>query len=147
MGIFDGINEAPVFEKGRKLPDGSDSLVVIDKCQLIRSQQKKGSDVFVCEYTVEESNKAEIGGRYSWTQFMNDQNVAFPALKQFVLAIFGCDLQKDQIQYREVEGRTNEILTAAVTRDYLKGQKVRVSVHNKRTQNDRDFLAHNFRKA
>lgn len=145
MGIFDGINEAPVFSKGQKLPDGSDSLVVIDKCELIKSQQRKGVDIFVVEYIVESSNTAVVGSRYSWTQYMNDQNVAFPALKQFVLAVFGANKEKDPIGYRDIEGKTDAILTAAVSNDYLKGQKVRVAVHGKKTKENRDFLAHNFR--
>lgn len=145
MALFDGINEAPVFEGGRKLPDGSDSLVRIDKCLIVKSQQQKGTDIFVCEYIVEETNNAEVGGRYSWTQNMSDQNVAWPALKQFVLAIFGVSEQKDPIAFRDVSAKTQTILTVAVSNDYLKGQKVRVSTNQKTTKANRPFLAHNFR--
>lgn len=147
MGIFDGINTAPTFEKGKKLPDGGDSLVRIDKVQVIKSQEKKGVDIFVVEYIVEESNKAEIGGRYSWTQYMDDQNVAWPAIKQFVLAVFSANKERDPQHYREIENRVDQICEAACSSGYLNGQKVRVTTHSKKTKANRDFLAHNFRAA
>lgn len=145
MGIFDGINNAPTWEKGRKLPDGSDNLIRIERCLLQKSQQQKGADIFIVEFVVEESNKAEVGGRYSWTQFMTDQNVAFPALKGFVLAIFGVNKERDPIQYAAVEKQVDTVLEAAVSAGYLNGQKVRVQANQKRTGNNRDFLAHSFR--
>lgn len=147
MGIFDGVNTAPVFDKGRKLPDGSDSLVRIDKVVMVKSQQRKGIDMYIVEYIVEESNKAEVGGRYSWVQYMNDQNVAFPALKQFVLAVFGCVKERNPAHYVDVEGKIDQILEASISAGYLNGQKVRVTTMQKRTKENRDFLAHNFRAA
>lgn len=144
MGIFDNLKEAKVFENGRKLPPG-DHTVIIDKCLTNRSA-RYGTDQYIVEFIVLTSTTAEVGGRYSWVQSSRDMNSAQGAIKQFVLAVFKADKDKDAAHYAQVEAQCEAIAIASAGNDQiLKGQKVAVTNDIIKTKNGYDFNRHNWR--
>jgi hypothetical protein len=144
MGIFDGLKEAKVFENGRKLPPG-EHVILIDKCLTNRSA-RYGSDQYIVEFLVQESTTAEVGGRYSWVQSSRDLNSAQGAIKQFVLAVFKADKDKDPAHYAQVEAQCEAAAVASVGADQIfKGMKARVTNDIIKTKNGHDFNRHNWR--
>lgn len=145
MGIFSGVNEAKVFDQGRKLPPGIDHRVRIDK--VLVNKSGRGGDNFIVEYTAVSSTTqgVEIGGKYSWVQNLKDTKVAFPSLKQFALACLKADKIKNAAHYAQCEAQVEQILDAAAGAGYLNGNEILVSTVQKTTNNNRPFLAHTFR--
>jgi hypothetical protein len=98
MGLWSGVNDADVFERGKYMKDGFIGKVRI-KRTLAKETRKVGL-AFIVELEIVTSNMEEhpVGSKGTWFQKMTDKAVAFPAVKGFVTALFGYQPhQKEEI--------------------------------------------------
>lgn len=88
MGLFDGLQEAETFERGAFLQPGYHSLQLV-RC-LAKNTRKSGVG-FIAEFEVLASTNPNHvpGSKATWFQKMLDKNVAFPALKSFLIGVLG----------------------------------------------------------
>ena len=145
MGIFSGVKEAKTFEDGRKLPEGTHKVKITSVIQ--RKSGRDGGDLYIVEYTVEESATAKPGEKYGWVQSMSNRNVALGALKQFAMAVMGADQEKDPAFFRQCEDALETALEGSVTSGLFNNKLVEVTTKNITTQKGQAFLKHTFRPA
>lgn len=115
MGLFDGIESAEIFERGKFLADGFRGILEV-KRTLVKDT-RKGALGFIVEFEImanmtppraqlevpdawdKARNEYPVGSRCTWFQKMNDRTVALPALKAFVSACSGLEIfQKKEIE-------------------------------------------------
>ena len=156
MGVFDGLRNAEVFERGAFLNVGVYELT-INKC-LVKATRKSG-DAFIVEFTVD---KAEgqganpVGSKASWFQKLADKNIAFGAIKEFLYAAMGFDYAKDKEQIlKEIDPKIETLIQDALEqskdapngKNALKGEKIRCQVNMKKTQKNLGFSMHTWSPA
>jgi len=112
MMHFKGLAKAPMFNKGKYLPPDGDFRLKIANSFTKKTQQI--GFVFILEYEVLESSldSVKVGSRYSWMQKLNDENIAFPAIKEMLVALFRIDKSDDE-QMAEFEEQIEEIMEEA----------------------------------
>lgn len=149
MGLFDGINEAEIFERGRFLPDNFRGVLEVKRT--IAKETIRSGIGFIVEFEVIETNmpdQSPVGSKATWFQKMSDKTVAFPAIKAWAAACAGYEIhQKDDIE-QEIAPHLADVLTHATDNpadnDFV-GCLVRVETEQIKTRNDRDFTRHNWR--
>lgn len=145
MGLFDGIEEAEIFERGRFLPPGFVGVLEV-KRTLAKDSIKSGVG-FIVEFKVIESNleTVSVDSKATWWQGMKDRTVAFPSIKEFIAVLSGFERhQKKEIE-AEVSPSIRSVLDHATKHpddNDLIGCRICVETANKRTKNDRDFTMH-----
>jgi len=145
MGLFEGIEDAEIFERGKFLPAGFVGVLEV-KRTLAKDSIKSGMG-FIVEFEVIASNREDVpvGSKATWWQGMKDRTVAFPAIKEFVAVLSGFERhQKDEIN-AEVSPVLAQLLDHATENpdsNDLIGQRIQCETANKRTRNDRDFTLH-----
>lgn len=145
MGIFEGLRNAPVFERGAFLGVGVYDLT-IERC-LVKATRKSG-DAFIVEFNITKSEGPganPVGSKASWFQKLADKNIAFGAIKEFLYAALGYDYAKDKEKIAaEVDPKIEELMSEAVApeKNALKGVRVRCQVNMKKTQKGADFSMH-----
>ncbi len=87
MGLWDGLSKAEVFENGVYLGPGIFDCEIV-RC-LVKDSQKSGMG-FIAELEILQSSNPEhpAGVKRTWWQGMKNKNVAFGAIKDFMLQIF-----------------------------------------------------------
>lgn len=137
---FPGLNNAPVFEKGNPLKPGTFDLEVV---QVISKKTNKIGDALIVEFKILNNYghpDHKIGDKVSWFQKLIDTNVAFPAIKAFLIATLGYDYrnQKAEVDAKiapNLEGLLIEAIQAGNTPGKgLNGSKVHVSTFHKETK-------------
>lgn len=90
QGLWDGIENAPTFERGAWFKPGFVGLVRIVRCKVQQTQKKKTIQ-FLAECEVLSSNTPDhpVGSQGTW--FQNQNNSFLPAIKSFVHAVLGVD--------------------------------------------------------
>lgn len=155
MGFtFQGVGQAEISDRRPKFKDGFVGVVEIVRTDVKRTR-KAGDKLFV-EVRVIESNQQNIhpiGQIYSWGQSLLDQSVANGALKRFVAAVAGVQIETKE-QLDQIAPHMDALLNAAVENpdnsdtnkapNRLVGRRVRLETQQVRTGNDRDFMAHNW---
>jgi hypothetical protein len=142
MSIFAGVSKAEVTERNERAPDG-EHLIEIEKV-LSSKSQLDGTDMYIVEYRIVESTSAQPGRKYSWVQHMKNPKYAFPALKQFAMAVCGAN-GSDKDYDSKVEANVEAALEASCTQAFFNGKKVRVTTRNTKTKAGFDFVKHTFR--
>jgi hypothetical protein len=117
MGMFDGLGETELYERGVYLTPGGVYELEVKKV-LLKETRKSGLG-FIVEFTVlsaEGAGEAQHapGSRATWFQKMTDKDVAFPALKQFLVGLLGINMNNPE-EKEEFNSKVEEILEAAVT--------------------------------
>ena len=116
MGLYDGINSAELFERGRYLPGGFRG-----KLRVLRTMTKetraKGPG-FIVEFEVIESNLAAPeqfppGAKCTWFVKLANKDTAFPAIKAFVAALCGFQVHQKQEIETNVSPRLQQIVETA----------------------------------
>lgn len=146
MGLFDGIGDAEIFERGRYIKGGFRGVVEVTKT--LAKQTRKSGVGFIVELKIVETNMPEehpIGSKATWFQKMTDRDVAFPAIKAWAAACAGYEAhEKDKIE-KEVAPHLSEALDNATTNptdnDFV-GVLLRLETEQIKTRNDRDFTRH-----
>ncbi len=144
---FDGIDEADIFEKGQYLPAGGKFRLKVHK-MLVKKTRKSGPG-FIAEFTVVESSLPEVtvGGKRTWFQKLNDKEVAYPAIMEFMGAVLQYD-PNNKAEWQEFKGKLKPIINEAANYEGsaeehpLHGSLVDVETHTKTTQNDKEFTVH-----
>ena len=146
MGLFEGIEDAEIFERGKYLAGGFRGVL---ECQrTIAKETIKSGLGFIVEFNVIETNMPDahpIGSRCTWFQKMSDKTVAWPAIKVWAAAMSGYGAhQKEEIE-REVSPALKGLLNAATSSpadNDLVGIRVCVETEQVKTKNDKDFTRH-----
>lgn len=153
MGLFDGIENAEIFERGKFLPPGFAGVLEV-KRTLSKDSLKSGVG-FIVEFAVaqvdrpgqpdHELSPVVLGEKRTWWQGMTDQTVAFPACLEFMAALSGYQRhEKDAIE-AGVKPHVRETLNHAVKNpdeNDLIGCQVRLETSHKITKKGSDFTVH-----
>lgn len=146
MGLFSGIRDAELFERGKFLKPSFYGTLLIKRT--IAKETMRSGLAFIVEFEVVSTNMPDehpVGSKVSWFQKMTDKTVAFPSIKAFAAAVAGYEIhQKDQIE-EEVAPALEELLDAAVeneTDNDLVGLCVNVQTEHTKTQRGLDFTRH-----
>lgn len=157
MGMnWKSLRHAKVFSRGSYLkPDGK-YLLEIQKVYTI-STRSKGS-AFIVDFTVLESDHDEVkeGSTKNWFQSMQDEDIAFSAIKEFLLNLYDVDMS-DEEEVEEFEEKIVKIMAEAADETWEKkpaedhpmnGMKICVETWEKITEkNKKPFTVHNWSPA
>lgn len=166
MGLFDGINEAELFERGRYLPPGFRGVLEVKRT--IAKETVRSGIGFIVEFEVvrvdrpgqgyndgdaannvprHELAPVVRGEKRTWFQKMTDLNVAFPAIKAWAAAIAGYEMhEKEAIDAEvapELEGAMNRATENPSDNDFV-GCLVKLETEATKTGKGLDFTHHNW---
>ena len=98
MGVFDGLRNAKVFERGVFISKAGSFKVRVDK--ILTKDTRKSGNCFIVEQTVLETSCADypVGSKVTWLQKLTDKDVAFSALKPFFYACLGLRYPEDKVK-------------------------------------------------
>lgn len=152
MGMnWSKVGKAEIFERGSYLDKGNYKLTLL-KCYTMTTRKKK--DVFIAELKVEESSNDEIpvGSKRSWYQDLSDEDIAFPAIKEFFMYLMQID-RSDKEAMQEFSDGLEELLDEVTDEDWknkseedhpLHGTPIAVECYMKETQKGNDFTVHDW---
>lgn len=143
---FQGVGQASITNRPPKFKHGFSGEV-----QLVRTevQKTRHGEKFFASVRVITSNMPEIhpiGQVCSWGQKLLDANIFNGALKVFVAAFAGIPLSNEP-KLKELEGHMDNILNAAVAspeQNMLIGRRAKVETEATKTDENRDFMRHNW---
>lgn len=144
---FQGIGNAQITERLPKFRDGFVGVVQIARTEVVRTRNA-GDKLFV-EVIVVESNDPNThppGQRYSWGQSLLDANISGGALKAFIAAVAGVEVS-NKAAMAQLEPQMDTVMTQAVAQpdsNALIGRYVRLETRYTKTQNNRDFIVHDW---
>ena len=144
MGIFDGLKDAKTYEKGSYLSAGAYTLQI--EKTIVKDTRKSGTG-FIVEFKVIKSTCKDhpVDTKATWFQGMKDKDVAFGAIKGFMLAVSGLDETRDKETIKnDFDPNIESLMDDAITKNALKGSVVDVQVVLKKTQKGLDFSVHNW---
>ena len=157
MGLFEGIGDAEIFERGKYFPPEFRGVIEIK-----RTVMKKTRSVglaFIVEtrvIEVERSGKPDskwspvvVGEKRSWFQKMTDPDVALPAIKEWAAACQGFHPHEKEAIEEEVEPDLEEALDHATdeanqTDNLFTEVLLLLSTDQIETRNKREFTRHFF---
>lgn len=153
MGLFDGIEKAEIFERGRYFPPDFRGVVEVKKT--IAKDSIKSGLGFIVELEVvevERPGKADhelspvtVGEKRTWWQGMKDKTVAFPSIKEFVAALSGFERHEKKAIEESVSPVLSGVLDHATENpdaNDLVGCRLRLETSHKLTKNKSDFTIH-----
>lgn len=150
--MWDGIEKAQIFERGKWMSDGFKGVVEVQKT--VAKPTRKSGLCFIVEFVIRETNmpdKHGVGTKASWCQKMTDVAVAFPAVAEWAAAMNGYDPQKDKTVVEEkLLPILRDVMSVATDnpdnpeKNFFIGIRVGLECFKKKTQNDRDFTVHNW---
>ena len=144
--IFQGINDAEIFERGKYLEGGFRGR--LECVRTLNKETRQSGTGFIVEFKVLESNMPDehpVGSKCTWFQSLKNKTVAFPSIKEWAAAMAGyASHDVDGIE-AEVAPHLADTLMQAVeneTDNVFTGCAVRVETTMIKTRNDRDFTRH-----
>jgi len=152
--IWDGIQSANIYDRGRFAEPNFSGTVRVSKT--IYKQTRAKGVAFIVELDVEESNLEAhpVGSKMSWYQSMNDKDVAFSAVLEWVAACLGFEKHhKEDIEQlktgKNSEGKLVliELLDEAITKpdaNEFIGTRLRLSTRLRKTKENKDFTVYDF---
>ncbi len=148
MGHFSGVNQAQVFDSGNYFPwANAKYMVEIERC--IVKKSRRAGEVFICEMKVLESNNSEMpkGVSGTWLVKLDNEDTAYPNLKQFALAAMGVDTN-DKEAVNEHSKNVEEALDAACGEEQaFAATKLYLETVAHTTQKKTQFTKHTFSPA
>jgi hypothetical protein len=138
---FSGIKHAQVFEKGRYFEPGN---YVLEVKKVIYKRTQRSGDAFIVEFQVLESDVESFspGSVGSWYQNLTDTNIAFPAIKEFLMVLLGVN-KNDREQWEEFNNSIEELLQEATSdSNPLGGLQIKLYAYLKKTAKGADFTVH-----
>lgn len=113
--IWDGIEDAEIFERGKYFHPGFVGVVRMKRT--IGKLTRKSGPAFIVEMEVVESKTPDIhpvGFKGTWYQSLKDLDVAFPAILAWVLACSGLDPTKDkEVVDKEIRPQLQQLMKEA----------------------------------
>jgi len=110
------LKDAQVYGRGSYLKPGSYKLTLL-KMFTIETQGK--GPALIVDFHVEESTNDEIpvGSKRNWYQGLQNESVAFSAIKELLLALFAID-QSDDDEMEKFEGGLEELMEECADPDW-----------------------------
>ena len=157
MGMFDGVGDADMFERGRFMPPGFRGVLEIKKT-IAKESVKSGTGFIVEMEVIEVHAPGEEGHEHSpviegekrtWWQGMKDKTVAFPSLKAWAGAVAGYRSDQRAEIDEALGGNTlgdmlNEATASPAENDFV-GAYVELTTHEIITQKNKSkFTVHNW---
>lgn len=149
--IWDGIEDAEIYERGRFMQPGFVGVICIKKT--LTKMTRKSGMAFIVEFEIVESNMPDpktghpVGSKATWFQKLQDKSVAFPAIKEWVAACTGYHRhQKEEIE-RDVEPHLRSLVEEATNNpddNPFIGVLLKLETIATVTKNERDFTRYNF---
>lgn len=157
MGLFDGVGDSEMFERGRFMPPGFRGVLEIKKT--IAKESVKSGTGFIVEFEVievhapgeegHENSPVIEGEKRTWWQGMRDKTVAFPSLKAWACATMGHRAEQ-RAEIDEAFGGTklrdmlNKATESPAENDFV-GAYVEIATHEIITQKNKSkFTVHNW---
>lgn len=150
--IWDGIEDAEIFERGKYFHPGFAGIVRVRRT--IGKTTRKSGLGFIVELEVVESSTPSIhpvGFRGSWFQKLTDVDVAFPAIIAWVFACSGLDPAKDKdVIDSEIRPKLKDIMREATKKpddNFFTNIKIRLETLQVTTQKGQPFTRYEFSPA
>lgn len=157
MGIFDGLAETELYEKGVYLaPGGRYKLEIV---RILTKETRRSGLGFIVEFKVLEAGgaggeKHAPGSKATWFQKMVDKDIAFPAIKQFFVALLDIDMNDPEAK-EQFDRQVEEIVDEASSWEPvnsedthpLAGECIYCETYSKLTKKNVDFTVHNWSSA
>lgn len=155
--IWDGIEQAEIYERGRYVEPNFVGLVCITKTEY-KVTRAKGT-AFIVEMEVEETNLEAhpVGSKISWYQSLNDKDIAFSAILEWAAACVG--IRKHQKEEIAALKKVDPTTGRSVIKDVMKeatdkptdndfiGTKLRLQTVQTKTKKNTDFTRYEFAPA
>ncbi len=154
MGLFSGIGDAPLFDRGVYIKPGF--IGTLEVKRTIAKKTLKSGIGFIVEFEVINSNMEEhpVGSKATWFQKMSDMTVALPAIKAFAAALSGYELHNKEAIEAEVAPELEEQLDIAVAdedgtegNNPFVGLTINLQTESTKTSKGFDFTRHNWSPA
>lgn len=115
MGSFNGLGKAPTFERGKYLPGGFKGNLQCKRT--IEKDTRRSGKAFIVEFVVQTTNMPDevpVGAKRTWFQKMVDMDVAFPAIKEWAIAMAGYTTDQKKEVEEELEEGLDDLMNHAV---------------------------------
>lgn len=143
------LKDAKVFGKGNYLDPGNYKLKVL---KMFTKETRSNGSALIVDFEVVESDndKVPVGQKRNWYQGLADQDIAFPAIKEFLLALFDID-QSDDEEVENFEEKLPKLMEECGDEKWekkseedhpLNGKTIAVECFMKKTRGDKDFTVH-----
>jgi hypothetical protein len=135
-----GFKQAQTYDQGKYLDPGQYKAEIVKT--LVKDSRGSGT-LFIAELRILESNHAEHspGSKRSWVQKMQDKDIAFPAIKEFAMAVMGVS-KNDTAAVSEFNEQCETLLDAAINENLFEGYTVAIECFHKETKKGNTFTVH-----
>lgn len=145
MGLFAGLKDAKLFERGQYFPctESHYSVTVVKVIPMMESQ--KSGSLFTVELQVDESDNpnVKVGEVRTYQQSWKNKTIALSAILEFMVAVFGAKGNEELTAgVRENAEGILELAMADNTDNPMIGRSVKVRTEKTTTKTGGDFTAH-----
>lgn len=146
MGIWDGVENAEIYDKGNYIKPNFIGIVEIKKT--LAKQTRSAGLSFIVELEVIDTNMPEkhpVGQMVTWFQKLTDTDIAFPAVAEWAAAAAGIDPGNKKAVKEEVMPALKAAMEHATdnpTENDFVGMRVGVETVQIETKNKREFTRH-----
>jgi len=148
MGLWDGIENAEIFERGNYIKPGFNGVVEI--MRTIGKETRASGLAFIVELKIVQTNMPDdhpVGQKGTWFQKMTDRAVAFPAVAAWAAACAGYEPHEKERIKQDVMPHLRETMKHATDNpgdnDFI-GAKLRLVTVGITTKKDADFTRYDF---
>lgn len=152
---WSGVGKVEVYgNQGRYFPWNGDFKLRVIRTFTIQTRKKQ--DAFIVDFEVLESDtdSVKVGSIYNWYQDLSDEDIGFPAIKDFMLNLFNIDTS-DEEELEEFEDNLEEMMEEAgdtkwskknadVDEHPLNGRTIGLATSHKLTNQGKDFTIHDW---
>src|SRR5690606_28374806 len=147
-----GVKDADIFGRGRYLKDGKYKLKLL---KMFTYETRNKGAALIVDFEVMDSDNDEIavGSKRNWWQGLSDKDIAFPAVKEFMISLFNVNLS-DPEEEKQFSEELPEVLEKATDEKWkdkpddehpLHGMTIAVECYTKQTVKKKvDFTVHDW---
>lgn len=139
---FKGLGQAKTFERGSPFRQEGSYLLKIKKCILKQTRDK--GPAFIAEFEVLETstpNEDPKGVTRSWFQKLQDKDVGFGAVKEFMYGVIGVNTQ-DAAAVAKADLTIEDDIADACDNNEMEGQLVKLETTKVTTKKNQPFTRH-----
>lgn len=146
--LWDGIEDAEIFERGKYMEANFIGVVEIKKT--IAKETLKSGTAFIVEMEVIKTNmpdKHPVGQKVTWFQGLKDKTVAFPAIAQWAAACLGFqpnDKEKVKTEVQPLLPSAMKEATDSPDDNPFIGVQLKLSTFTRKTKKGVDFTVYDF---